>query len=234
MADVASREGLIQVMRDMLAAPEQFDWLATRLEIARKLRNDPEFSRGWAERSAELAAATPIGCDGRRRHTGCARTFPATCCSATWNWSWTDWWPGWHPAKIRSDWRRPRPGGEFGAPQRFWSCVRRAVGPAGLAARRVVGAAAAAHRGTRLAQHAVNRPVRPAGVGQPASGCLLRPRRRCATRATSRRASFSTFASSAPPRLTRTQAHRVRTPARVAGQFGRIRLRQLSELKPAR
>jgi AcrR family transcriptional regulator len=58
MADVASREGLIQVMRDMLAAPDQFDWLATRLEIARKLRNDPAFSRGWAERSAELAAAT--------------------------------------------------------------------------------------------------------------------------------------------------------------------------------
>jgi hypothetical protein len=45
-------------MRDMLAAPEQFDWLATRLEIARKLRNDPAFSRGWSERSAELAAAT--------------------------------------------------------------------------------------------------------------------------------------------------------------------------------
>src|SRR5262249_34336685 len=58
MADVASREGLIQVMRDMLAAPEQFDWLATRLEIARKLRNDPAFNRGWSERSAELSAAT--------------------------------------------------------------------------------------------------------------------------------------------------------------------------------
>ena len=58
MADVASREGLVQVMRDMLAAPEQFDWLATRLEIARKLRNDPEFQRGWSERSAELSAAT--------------------------------------------------------------------------------------------------------------------------------------------------------------------------------
>ncbi|MGH3559681.1 TetR/AcrR family transcriptional regulator [Mycobacterium sp.] len=58
MAAVASREGLIQVMRDMLAAPDQFDWLATRLEIARKLRNDPVFSRRWAERSAELAAAT--------------------------------------------------------------------------------------------------------------------------------------------------------------------------------
>ena len=58
MADVASRAGLIQVMRDMLAAPEQFDWLATRLEIARKLRNDPAFNQGWSERSAELSAAT--------------------------------------------------------------------------------------------------------------------------------------------------------------------------------
>jgi AcrR family transcriptional regulator len=58
MADVASREGLIQVMRNMLAAPEAFDWLVTRLEIARKLRTDPAFSRGWADRSAELAAAT--------------------------------------------------------------------------------------------------------------------------------------------------------------------------------
>ncbi len=73
MADVASREGLIQVMRDMLAAPEQFDWLATRLEIARKLRNDPAFNRGWAERSAELAAATTIGCAGRRRPPGARR-----------------------------------------------------------------------------------------------------------------------------------------------------------------
>jgi AcrR family transcriptional regulator len=53
MADVASREGLIQVMRDLLAAPEQFDWLATRLEIARKA-----FHQGWVERSAELSAAT--------------------------------------------------------------------------------------------------------------------------------------------------------------------------------
>jgi hypothetical protein len=45
-------------MRDLLAAPDQFDWLVTRLEIARKLRNDPAFHQGWAERSAELSAAT--------------------------------------------------------------------------------------------------------------------------------------------------------------------------------
>ena len=58
MADVASREGLVQVMRDMLAAPDQFDWLATRLEIARKLRHDSAFNKEWTERSAELVAAT--------------------------------------------------------------------------------------------------------------------------------------------------------------------------------
>ena len=58
MADVASREGLIQVMRNLLAAPEEFDWLTTRLEIARKLRNDPEFRGGWAARATELSDAT--------------------------------------------------------------------------------------------------------------------------------------------------------------------------------
>ncbi|MGL4304734.1 MAG: TetR/AcrR family transcriptional regulator [Mycobacteriaceae bacterium] len=58
MAEVAATQGLVQVMRDMLAHPEQFDWLATRLEIARRLRNDPEFRKGWAERSAELTSAT--------------------------------------------------------------------------------------------------------------------------------------------------------------------------------
>ena len=104
MADVASREGLIQVMRDMLAAPDQFDWLATRLEIARKLRNDPEFSRGWAERSAELQAATTARLRRQKEAHGYATTSPVKCCSATWNWFWTDWWPGWLPAKIPSDW----------------------------------------------------------------------------------------------------------------------------------
>src|SRR3954452_2204796 len=58
MAEVASREGLIQVMRDLLAAPDQFDCLTKRLEIPRKLRNDPAFHQGWADRSAELSEAT--------------------------------------------------------------------------------------------------------------------------------------------------------------------------------
>ena len=72
MAAITSRQGLIQVMRDMLAAPDEFDWLATRLEIARKLRHDPAFSRGWTERSAELAAATTDRLR-RQKHAGRVR-----------------------------------------------------------------------------------------------------------------------------------------------------------------
>ncbi|MBY6366183.1 TetR/AcrR family transcriptional regulator [Rhodococcoides corynebacterioides] len=57
MADVAAEQGLVQVMRDMLAAPQDFDWLGTRLEIARRLKTDAEFRAGWTERSVELRGA---------------------------------------------------------------------------------------------------------------------------------------------------------------------------------
>src|SRR6201993_4382868 len=121
MADVASREGLIQVIRDMLAAPDQFDWLATRLEIARKLRNDPVFSRGWAERSAELAAATtdrlgrekeaPRGWRHRprRRVAVLPRADSRRTGGAT--------GVGRRPAAAG---RGPRPGRKVRAPQRSW------------------------------------------------------------------------------------------------------------------
>lgn len=58
MADVAAEEGLVQVMRDMLEQPEEYDWLGTRLEIARKLRTDSNFRAEWLARSAELEKAT--------------------------------------------------------------------------------------------------------------------------------------------------------------------------------
>ena len=45
-------------MRDMLAQPDQFDWLGTRLEIARRLRNDADFREKWSQRSVELTEAT--------------------------------------------------------------------------------------------------------------------------------------------------------------------------------
>ena len=58
MADVAAEQGLVQVMRDMLAQPDQFDWLATRVEISRRLRTDPAFAREWSRRGEELTEAT--------------------------------------------------------------------------------------------------------------------------------------------------------------------------------
>lgn len=64
MADVVSEQGLVQVMRDLLAAPEPTeeehpaDWLGTRLEVSRRLRTDPEFRGRWAERSEQLTKAT--------------------------------------------------------------------------------------------------------------------------------------------------------------------------------
>jgi AcrR family transcriptional regulator len=69
MADVASNEGLVQVMRDMLSTPEQFNWLGTRLEITRRLRTDPEFARAWTQHSAELTEAT-VGRLERQREAG--------------------------------------------------------------------------------------------------------------------------------------------------------------------
>lgn len=72
MADVAADQGIVQVMRDMLADPAQFDWLGTRLEIARKLRTDPEFRASWTQHSAELTAATSARLE-RRKAAGALR-----------------------------------------------------------------------------------------------------------------------------------------------------------------
>ncbi|MBF6416006.1 TetR/AcrR family transcriptional regulator [Nocardia cyriacigeorgica] len=72
MADVAANQGIVQVMRDMLANPQQFNWLGTRLEIARRLRTDPEFRAGWTQRSAELTAATLARLE-RRKAAGALR-----------------------------------------------------------------------------------------------------------------------------------------------------------------
>lgn len=58
MADVVAEQGLVQVMRDLLAHPEDHDWLGTRLEVSRRVRTDPAFRAGWVQRSTELAEAT--------------------------------------------------------------------------------------------------------------------------------------------------------------------------------
>lgn len=61
MVATVARNGLVQVMRDLLeraASPETAGWLGTQLEVSRRLRTDPEFAQRWAERSEAIAAAT--------------------------------------------------------------------------------------------------------------------------------------------------------------------------------
>ncbi|HEY0807589.1 MAG TPA: helix-turn-helix domain-containing protein [Pseudonocardiaceae bacterium] len=64
MAEVVAEQGLVQVMRDLLApqdkpeAEQPADWLGTRLEVSRRLRTDPDFRARWAERSEQLTTAT--------------------------------------------------------------------------------------------------------------------------------------------------------------------------------
>lgn len=60
MADVVAEQGLVQVMRELLADPGADDrsWLGTRLEVSRRLRTDPDFHDRWRRHSAALTAAT--------------------------------------------------------------------------------------------------------------------------------------------------------------------------------
>ncbi|QUQ66586.1 TetR/AcrR family transcriptional regulator [Kutzneria sp. CA-103260] len=65
MAEVVAEQGLVQVMRDLLAGRKEddneehpADWLGTRLEVSRRLRTDPDFRARWAERSEQLTKAT--------------------------------------------------------------------------------------------------------------------------------------------------------------------------------
>jgi AcrR family transcriptional regulator len=73
MVSTVARNGLVQVMRDLLdhaasgpaAAPaggspalDTAGWLGTQLEVSRRLRTDPEFAKRWAQRSDAIAEAT--------------------------------------------------------------------------------------------------------------------------------------------------------------------------------
>ncbi len=64
MTEVVAKQGLVQVMRDLLSTPaggdtlNPADWLGTRLEVSRRLRTDQEFRARWAERSEQLTVAT--------------------------------------------------------------------------------------------------------------------------------------------------------------------------------
>jgi AcrR family transcriptional regulator len=61
MVETVARHGLVQVMWDLLAraaSPETAGWLGSQLEVARRLRTDPDFAGRWAARSEAVAGAT--------------------------------------------------------------------------------------------------------------------------------------------------------------------------------
>jgi AcrR family transcriptional regulator len=61
MVETVARNGLVQVMRDLLArsdSPETAGWLGSQLEVSRRLRTDPDFAERWAARSDAIAVAT--------------------------------------------------------------------------------------------------------------------------------------------------------------------------------
>jgi AcrR family transcriptional regulator len=59
MADVVAEQGLVQVMRNLLADPAaEHSWLGTRLEVSRRLRTDPAFRERFQAHSAALTRAT--------------------------------------------------------------------------------------------------------------------------------------------------------------------------------
>ena len=77
MVATVRRNGLVQVMRDLLEQARTSDgdtagWLGSQLEVSRRLRTDPEFAKRWAERSAAIAEATRERLE-RQREAGVLR-----------------------------------------------------------------------------------------------------------------------------------------------------------------
>jgi len=80
MVETVARNGLVQVMRDLLARAhpdrgesEVAGWLGTQLEVSRRLRTDPEFAKRWAARADAVTAATRERLV-RQREAGVLRT----------------------------------------------------------------------------------------------------------------------------------------------------------------
>jgi AcrR family transcriptional regulator len=81
MVETVARDGLVQVMRDLLDRTRpQSDgdsdvagWLGSQLEVSRRLRTDPEFAQRWSARSDAIADATR-GRLSRQREAGVLRS----------------------------------------------------------------------------------------------------------------------------------------------------------------
>jgi TetR/AcrR family transcriptional regulator, transcriptional repressor of aconitase len=76
MSRVVADQGLVQVMRELLAdaaaGGSGVSWLGTRLEVSRRLRTDPVFRAEWRQHSEELTRAVQ-GRLTRQREAGVVR-----------------------------------------------------------------------------------------------------------------------------------------------------------------
>jgi AcrR family transcriptional regulator len=76
MAEVVAEQGMVQVMRDVLAdaaaGESGISWLGTRLEVSRRLRTDPAFRADWEQQSRELTQAVR-GRLARQQRSGVVR-----------------------------------------------------------------------------------------------------------------------------------------------------------------
>lgn len=72
MAQTVARDGLVAVMRDLIASPDP-GWLGTQLEVGRRSRTDPAFRKALATTSAQLREATRDRLS-RQRAAGVLRT----------------------------------------------------------------------------------------------------------------------------------------------------------------
>jgi TetR/AcrR family transcriptional regulator, transcriptional repressor of aconitase len=76
MAQVVSEQGLVQVMRDILAdaatGGSGISWLGTRLEVSRRLRTDEKFRADWEQHAQELTEAIELRLT-RQRDAGVVR-----------------------------------------------------------------------------------------------------------------------------------------------------------------
>lgn len=71
MAATVAEQGLVQVMRELIAAPDP-GWLGTQLEVSRRQRTDPQFRAAWALRTTEIRTATRERLE-RQREAGVLR-----------------------------------------------------------------------------------------------------------------------------------------------------------------
>lgn len=76
MSETIATQGLVQVMRNIVTAPEDYSWLGTRLEVARRVRTDAHFRAQWSGHQKVLDDALSTRLSGQRESGRLRDDFP--------------------------------------------------------------------------------------------------------------------------------------------------------------